>query len=111
MSIEIFIGLFLIAVTSGFLCCLLILLQSGIKEQMPAQGNTNLKQFYLEEDNGDVVARWWPPETGMCEEGRGATVLEAIGSLCLYSQTVRQAKPSDLVNTRFSVGAPSCPRR
>ncbi len=63
-----------------------------------------------EEEDGMLRAEWYPPRSGLPIVGRGATVLEAVGSLVIYDQVVA-LEPTPFVDTRFSCEEPACPRR
>ncbi len=69
-----------------------------------------LKIALTEESDGPLIAEWYPRQPGMPAVGMGSTVLEAVGSLVIYDQVV-ELKPTPLVDTRFSVKEPACPRR
>lgn len=61
----------------------------------------------FKEDNGMILAEWFPLQCGMPIVGRGSTVLEAIGSLVLYDEVV-ELEPSLLVHKQFSVKEADC---
>jgi hypothetical protein len=69
-----------------------------------------MRQITLSEEDGYVVAEWYPRQTGMPIVGRGETVLEAVGCLVVYDSLV-ELRCSPLVDSRFSVREPAAPRR
>ena len=58
--------------------------------------------IHKEDDDGMLRAEWYPLRPGMPIVGRGATVLEAVGSLVVYDQVV-VLEPTPFVDTQFSV--------
>ena len=62
------------------------------------------------DDIGLLTAEWLPIQPGMPTVGRGATVLEAIGSLVLYDQVV-ELEPTPLIYSKFSQLEPRAPER
>lgn len=53
-------------------------------------------KIQVTEDNGVITAEWFPLQSGMPNVGRGATVLEAVGSLVVHDRKV-ELMPSPLV--------------
>ncbi len=61
-----------------------------------------MKPLIVEEENGGIIC-YRDGDTGMHVEGRGSSVLEAIGSWCLYSGLIKaRCDPPQLLETRFS---------
>jgi len=59
---------------------------------------------------GLLTAEWLPIQPGSPTVGRGATVLEAIGSLVLYDRIV-ELEPTLLIESKFSQLEPRAPDR
>ena len=81
---------------------------NGLLTMVMYKGNETIS--IREERDGMLRAEWFPPRPGMPIVGRGATVLEAVGSLVIYDQVVA-LEPTPFVDTRFSCEEPACPRR
>lgn len=66
--------------------------------------SVGVRKLWVYEEQGDVIAEWLPRQTGMYIQGRGQTVLEAVGDLCIWDGVVEIAEPCEVVERRWSMG-------
>lgn len=62
-------------------------------------------------EDESIVASRFPKQPGMPIQGSGKTVLEAIGSLCIFDQIVELGEPCEEVDKCWSATEKSPPRR